>query len=185
MGGTKLANPESYYKQKLAELEELKKHTVSFIDEEYEDKDAFGSELKKSIAIREKEYKKAIEDYQKLSAENNPDEAPTEPSANPTYGSPANLKVNEESINSFISRINSSIEEINSTWNNVVTTDIEIIKNSWASTDAANYIDKLLAEGDKISDAVQGLQLLANTYQKVLQEHAATEQDIAGSINNI
>ncbi len=116
--------------------------------------------------------------------ENTKDEPKTS-TYTPTSTPNSVVKLNEESINSFINQIEQSIDMINSTWNNIVTTDIETIKNSWASTDAANYIDKLMAEGDKISNIVQGLKLLENTYQKVLQEHAAIEQEVTGSINNI
>ena len=133
-----------------------------------------------------KEKKKAEYDANPYNEKNYANIANGKPTAsNPNNIPRSNLKVNEESITSFINLIDSSVDEINSTWNSIVTTDIETIKNSWASTDAANYIDKLLAEGDKINNVIDSLQLLANTYQKVLQEHAATEQEVTGSINNI
>ena len=105
--------------------------------------------------------------------------------ATPTSTSSSNLKVNEENINSFINQIDTSIDTLNSTWNSIVTTDIETIKNSWASNDATSYIDKLMAEGDKISDIVQALKLLEETYQKVLNESTATGQDVSGSVGRL
>ena len=105
---------------------------------------------------------------------------------NNNYNSNVNsLKVNDESISSFINQIESSIDMLSSTWNNVVTTDIETIKNSWASNDSAVYIDKLMAEGEKINDIIQTLKLLENTYQKVINAHDQVQQDISSSINNI
>ena len=95
------------------------------------------------------------------------------------------LKVNEENINSFINQIDTSIDILNSTWNNLVMTDVQIINDSWASNDARTYVDKLMAEGDKISDTVQALKLLEETYKKVINESTATGQDVSGSVGRL
>ena len=95
------------------------------------------------------------------------------------------IKLNEEKINTFINKIEQSIDMLNSTWNNLVMTDVQKINDSWASNDAKTYVDKLMAEGDKISDIVLALKLLEETYKKVINESTATGQDVSGSVGRL
>ena len=95
------------------------------------------------------------------------------------------IKLNEEKINTFINKIETAIDMLNSTWNNLVMTDVQKINDSWASNDAKTYVDKLMAEGDKISDVVLALKLLEDTYKKVIEAGAATGQDVGSSVGKL
>lgn len=105
--------------------------------------------------------------------------APTFPGRpNPGIGGGMGLVLSLSDIEAIIPKLQSVSSELRTLWKNTLSGSVAKIENSWAGGDAKVYIDKVQALDPQVNNMCEAIDLLAKTYQKVLDRSRATMTDV-------
>ena len=94
----------------------------------------------------------------------------------------AKISLSLEQISSIVTTINSASEEISTSWNSIKSEDLTKIRSSWAGSDCEAYIAKVEEMDSDMQKAIQALNLLSQTYQKVQQSISTTQEKISSAV---
>ena len=91
-----------------------------------------------------------------------------------TNNNSVSISVNENSIIENKTKLKEVASDIRTKWE-VIKGITNEIRNSWVGKDAEIYTDKLNNMGPKLDKTIEALDLIANTYEKALQEINQTQ----------
>lgn len=94
----------------------------------------------------------------------------------------AKISLPLEQISSIVTTINSASEKISTSWNSIKSEDLTKIRSSWAGSDCEAYIAKVEEMDSDMQKAIQALNLLSQTYQKVQQSISTTQEKISSAV---
>ena len=85
----------------------------------------------------------------------------------------------------MIPKLRQASTDLRDTWSKTINSTLAKIENSWAGEDAKVYTDKVQALDPRVDKVCQAIDLLAQTYQKVLDRSRNTVSDVAQKISSI
>ena len=88
-------------------------------------------------------------------------------------------------IEAIIPQLQNVSAQLKEMWNSSMNSSLARIEDSWAGEDALRYTEKVRALDPRVNKMCQAIDLLAQTYQKVLDRSLSTESDVAQKISNI
>lgn len=97
----------------------------------------------------------------------------------------AKISLSLEQVSSIVTKINSASEQISTNWNSIKSEDLAKIRSSWAGNDCEAYIKKVEEMDSDMQKAIQALNLLAQTYQKVQQSITTTQEKITSAVSGL
>ena len=107
----------------------------------------------------------------------------------PITGSPGpgifGLMLSLSDIEEMIPKLRQASTDLKDTWSKTINSTLAKIENSWAGEDAKVYTDKVQALDPRVDKICQAIDLLAQTYQKVLDRSRNTVSDVAQKISSI
>ena len=107
----------------------------------------------------------------------------------PITGSPGpgifGLMLSLSDIEEMIPKLRQASTDLRDTWSKTINSTLARIENSWAGEDAKVYTDKVQALDPRVDKICQAIDLLAQTYQKVLDRSRNTVSDVAQKISSI
>ena len=92
------------------------------------------------------------------------------------------LMLSLSDIEALIPKLQSASTELTTLWNNTLSGSIGRIENSWAGADAKVYTEKVEALDPQVKNMIQAIDLLAKTYQKVLDRSKQTITEVSQNI---
>lgn len=118
------------------------------------------------------------------------DEITIKPIKAPTLpGSPGpgifGLMLSLSDIEEMIPKLRQASTDLKDTWSKTLNTSLAKIENSWAGEDAKVYTDKVQALDPQVDKMCQAIDLLAQTYQKVLDKSRTTVTEVSQKISSI
>ena len=111
---------------------------------------------------------------------------PVTPITPPTIHDPSiDIDISYSELESNISILKGAVKTIQSNWDGVMKNNINKLSNSWAGDDCSAYIEKVKKMDTQVSNSVEALNLLIDTYQKAKDEIASQQNKITSKITNI
>ena len=113
----------------------------------------------------------------------------SKPGPTPISGTPGpggfGLSLSLNDIEAIIPQLQNVSSQLKEMWNSSMHSSLARIEDSWAGEDALRYTEKVRALDPRVNKMCQAIDLLAQTYQKVLDRSVATESDVAQKISSI
>ena len=107
----------------------------------------------------------------------------------PITGSPGpgifGLMLSLSDIEEMIPKLRQASTDLKDVWSKTINSTVAKIENSWAGEDARVYTDKVQALDPRVDKVCQAIDLLAQTYQKVLDRSRTTVSEVSQKISSI
>ncbi len=99
--------------------------------------------------------------------------------------SPGATRISQDNIRTIISSINNTVSTVDSLVNALSTNEINKINNSWAATEASEYVTKVNEAIGRVKKVNDGLRILSSTYNKALSQTDTTQSQVTGIVRSI
>lgn len=100
----------------------------------------------------------------------------------PGIGTGSGLILSLSDIEAIIPKLQSVSSELRTLWKNTLSGSVAKIENSWAGGDAKVYTEKVQALDPQVNNMCEAVDLLAKTYQKVLDRSRQTITEVSQNI---
>ena len=98
-----------------------------------------------------------------------------------TTGSSTHMSVNIDGIRENKRLIEEAANDLASKWA-IIDVDVQHIDEAWAGKEAQMYKDKIKVMDNKIKKVIDALQIIANTYQKAIDEIEGNQNTIKNDL---
>lgn len=95
------------------------------------------------------------------------------------------LRLDYDSIENLIKEIKESMEILSNSWNDIEKVQLETINQSWAAEGAKDYINAVQEKGKVIEKINKVLNILIETYQKIVNEGKESQTSVADILSRI